>query len=100
MPRYRIYRLKEPQRDSFRWAPHTSGATTVKPKDYVEQGATEAETPYGAWVLLKESGEPLKVGDMLESPDGGLRICKYVGFEEAAWLAPEAAERREAAAVE
>ena len=90
---YRIYRLRESQREGFRWAPHTSGVTTVKPKDYSEQGATEAETPYDAWFRLKEMGQPLGIGDLLEGPDGVLRICKYVGFEEAKWHVPEAAEQ-------
>ncbi len=34
MPVYQIHRLKETQRQQFRWAPHTSGVTIVKPKDY------------------------------------------------------------------
>ena len=29
---------------------------------------------------------PLAVGDLLESGDGQLRICKYVGFEPAQWV--------------
>jgi hypothetical protein len=29
------------------------------------------------------------VGDLLESDDGRLRICKYVGFEPADWALPE-----------
>jgi hypothetical protein len=30
------------------------------------------------------------VGDLLEPGEGQLRICKYVGFEEASWFIPEA----------
>jgi hypothetical protein len=30
------------------------------------------------------------VGDLLEAPDGVLRIFKFVGFEEAHWVVPEA----------
>ena len=29
---------------------------------------------------------PGSLGDLLESPEGSLRICKFVGFEEAQWL--------------
>ena len=29
------------------------------------------------------------VGDILELAAGPLRICKYVGFEEARWFVPE-----------
>ena len=39
---------------------------------------------------LRASERPLDVGDLLESESGALRICKYVGFESAAWVIPEA----------
>ena len=45
MPEYRVFRLKENLRSQFRWAPHLSGVTAVKPKDYEESSAIEAETP-------------------------------------------------------
>ncbi len=90
MPVYRIYRLREARRSSFRWAPHASGVTSVKPKDYEEDGTTEAPTPYAAWFRMKDTEAPLQVGDLLEVPDGELRICKYVGFEEARWVLPQA----------
>ena len=38
---------------------------------------------------LRDSGDPLAVGDLLETGDGQLRICKYVGFEPAQWVLPE-----------
>ncbi|HYO82638.1 MAG TPA: hypothetical protein VES20_14635 [Bryobacteraceae bacterium] len=62
----------------------------VKPKDYEMASMTvTAATPYDAWTQLKERPEALQPGDVLESEDGQLRICKYVGFEEAQWLLPE-----------
>ena len=70
-------------------APHTSGATDVKPKDYLEDGAVDALTPYAAWFSLKDSEKPLEVGDLLMSLDGELRVCKYVGFEQARWVLSE-----------
>ena len=88
MPAYRIHRLRESHRQQFRWAPHTSGATTVKRRDYEDGGVVEAVTPYAAWAALRESERPLDVGDVLELEDGALRIYKYVGFEEAAWFVP------------
>ena len=97
MPVYRIHRLKESQRKHFRWAPHTSGATSVKPADYIEEGLTEATTPYAAWFHLKEGKRPLEVGDLLENLDGELCICKYVGFEQARWVVPEAVTVQETA---
>lgn len=89
MPSYRIFRLKESQRQQFRWAPHLSGRTPVKPKDYDDAFTLEAATPYAAWAALKETEAPLRVGDLLEIEGGELRITKYVGFEEAYWVLPE-----------
>ncbi len=88
MPLYRIHRLKERRRQQFRWAPHTAGATQVRPGDYQEAGATEAPTPYAAWNGLLNDSERLGIGDLLEPSGGGLLICKYVGFELAEWLTP------------
>jgi hypothetical protein len=98
MAAYRIYRLRESRRKSFRWAPHTSGATEVKPRDYEVDGTAEGPTPYAAWSGLQETDQRLKVGDLLESPEEGLRIFKYVGFEEARWEIPEASTDMEAVA--
>lgn len=89
MPVYRIFRLVEARRDQFRWAPHVSGEAGVRPADYNEEGTVEAASPYAAWSRLKEAGQPLEVGDVLQAPDGGLRIHKYVGFEPARWVLPE-----------
>ena len=89
MPAYRIHRLKENQRQQFRWAPHTSGAAFVKPKDYAEGGGVEAPGAYAAWMSLRDTEQALQVGDLLEAEDGKLYICKYVGFEEARWVLPE-----------
>ena len=89
MPQYRIYRLRENRRTSFRWAPHISGATSVKPKHYEAGETVEALSPYAAWAGLKETDGKLEIGDLLEEPDGQLTIYKYVGFEQAQWVLPE-----------
>jgi hypothetical protein len=91
MPAYQIHRLREAQRQQFRWAPHTSGITIAKPKDYEKGGGVEADSPYAAWLALRDAAEALQVGDILEAPSGDLRIYKYVGFEEARWFVPEPA---------
>ena len=91
MPVFRIHRMKEVPRQQFRWAPHVSGAANVKPKDYEASSEVEAENEYAAWAVLRQSETPLMVGDLLELAAGQLRICKYVGFEEARWLVPEVA---------
>ena len=89
MPVYHIHRLKETQRQQFRWAPHTSGVSTVKPKDYEKETSIEALTVYSAWEELRRTDRALQVGDILELDSGALHICKYIGFEEARWFVPE-----------
>ena len=92
--------MKESPRQQFRWAPHVGGSATVKPKDYEQRGEVEALHEYDAWRRLRESGEPLLVGDVLETVDSRLRICKYVGFEPAQWVLPEPKHAPEPDAVE
>ena len=89
MPTYRVHRMKDAPRQQFRWAPHVTGGAAIKPKDYEPNGEIQADTEYDAWIRLRAAGTPLAVGDLLEAPDGGLRICKYVGFESASWIVPE-----------
>ena len=90
MPNYRIHRLKDHLHQSFRLAPHVSGSANVKPRDYEAGDSIEAGSPYAAFFAQKESADPLHPGDLLESEDGVLRIYKFVGFEEAQWVLPEA----------
>jgi hypothetical protein len=89
MPVFRIHRMKDAPRQQFRWAPHVSGIANVKPKDYEPAGEIEVDNEYAAWAALRDAGTPLWVGDVLETADGNLRICKYVGFDEARWWLPE-----------
>lgn len=91
MPAYQVYRLKESQRQQFRTQPHTSGISTVKPKDYEKDTLIEAATLYAAWEISRGTDRPLQVGDLLEAEGGPLHICKYIGFEEARWFVPEPA---------
>jgi hypothetical protein len=91
MPSYRIHRLKDHLRQQFRFAPHTNGKASIKPRDYEPEavGSVEAASPYAAFFALKDTESPLEVGDLLECADGTLRIFKFVGFEEAEWVLPE-----------
>ena len=99
MPVYQIHRLKEAQRQQFRWAPHTPGVTIVKLKDYEPGPAVEAPTPYALWLALRDSANAIAVGDVIEVAAAEsdqpavaeLRILKYIGFEEARWYVPEPA---------
>jgi len=89
MPLFRIHALRDSLRQQFRAVPHVSGSAAVKPKDYELRGQIEALHEYDAWRLLRASEQPLVIGDLLETEDGQLRICKYVGFEPAQWVVPE-----------
>ena len=81
--------MKDAPRQQFRSAPHVAGTASVKPRDYEPDGEVEALHQYDAWELLRKSETPLAVGDLLESEQGPLSICKYVGFEPAQWVLPE-----------
>jgi hypothetical protein len=81
--------MKDNARQQFRWAPHVSGMANIKPRDFEPSAEVEAGNEYAAWALLRESEIPVAVGDVLEDPAGQLRICKYVGFEDARWAVPE-----------
>jgi hypothetical protein len=91
--RYRIHRIKEAQKEHFRWAPHTGGQAVIKLRDYEPAEEVEAPSPYAAWKMLSDSA-PLNPGDVLETLDDEnqplrLEIYKYIGFEPASWFIPE-----------
>lgn len=90
MASFRIHRMKAHVRQGFRIAPHTGGVTLIKPRDYEPGGEAEGDTFYDVWTRLRGGECPLEVGDVLETGTGKARICKYVGFEEARWVLPEA----------
>jgi hypothetical protein len=95
---YRIHRMKDAPRQQFRWAPHANGTSQVKQRDYEPGGEIEAASAYALWDSLRGSETALQLGDLLELPNGELRIFKYVGFEEAHWAVdPRMAETADAA---
>lgn len=96
MARYRIHRIRESMKESFRWQAHTGGAAVVKPKDYDEaaEEMVEAATPYALWNNMKAEERALCPGDVLETVKedgipGELQIFKYIGFEPAKWWIAE-----------
>lgn len=94
MARYRIHRLRESMKESFRWAAHTGGTAVIKPKDYEVGAEVDALTPYALWSELKAEDASLCPGDVLETlredgTPGELQIFKYIGFEPAKWWLPE-----------
>jgi hypothetical protein len=98
--------MRDHVRASFRNAPHTSGVAQVKPRDFLAlpeiletAEAIDAASPYAAWHQMLDSERPLIIGDLLESTaDNKLFLCKYVGFDQAQWVVPEAKEPVAAAA--
>ena len=54
----------------------------------VIDGAVDAPHEYAAWGQLRDSGQGIEVGDLLETDNGEMRICKYVGFDAAQWVLP------------
>ncbi len=89
MPQFKIHRLRDSQLQPFRSAPHTAGTSQARRRDYTESGGIEAPGVYAAWAALRDSGHALRIGDILEDEKGALRICKYVGLEEAQWTVVE-----------
>lgn len=89
MALYRIFRLKDGLRATFRQLPHVSGVSKVKAKDYEESDSVEAPTPYAAWFALKGTEQELSVGDVVVEESGEVRIMKFVGFEPAEWVVPD-----------
>jgi hypothetical protein len=96
MPVFKIHRQRESAKSGFRFAPHTSGAAVVKQKDYELVGEKEAASAYALFNELRGTADALEVGDVVELPEGALKIYKYVGLEDAAWwVAPVKQESSE-----
>ena len=90
MASFRIHRMRPHVKINFRWAPHVAGLATVKQRDYLPGDEFQAPDAYALWAELRNSDQKLEVGDLVESADGGLKICKFVGFEAANWAETEA----------
>jgi hypothetical protein len=90
---FRVHRIRGTAREQFRWAAHTGGTATAKPKDYEQGEEVEGTTPYDVWKLLSARAS-LQPGDILEALDENdqslwLKIYKYIGFEPVEWFVPE-----------
>ncbi len=100
MQSFKIHRCKDHISSQFRWAPHTSGPATVKQRDYEIVGEVEAPGAYALFNQLRGTPNELRVGDIVELPDGSLKIFKFVGLEDATWFVappkPEAPVQAEA----
>ena len=92
MPLFRIFWLTDSHLDAFRDKAPRNGPEPIRIKHYEEGGGIDAVSPYDAWLRLQgdapERGErrPFGVGDVLQSEAGETLICRYWGFEPAAWI--------------
>jgi len=92
MPGFRIFWLMDAHLDTFREKAPRNGPEPVRIKHYEEGVDIDAVSPYDAWLRLQgdapERGDrrPFGVGDILQGEDGSLVICRYWGFEPAAWI--------------
>lgn len=88
----RVFRLRDHLRQGFRNGPHMSGVSQVKPRDYQEDFTMECDSAYTAWATLRGTERAIQIGDLIEINGSDLKIAKFVGFDEARWVLPEAAE--------
>ncbi len=89
MPAYKVFRLKDNLRAHFRQLPHLSGTAQLKLKDYVEGVEVNAGNRYAAWMEMKNTNDPLQVGDALVEDGAAVYVVKFVGLEPAEWVVPE-----------
>ena len=97
MPSYRVFRLKENLRSHFRQLPHLSGTAPLKLKDYVEAVEVTASNRYAAWHQMKNTNDPLQIGDAIVEDGTALFVVKFVGLEPAEWIVPEVKQVEESA---
>jgi hypothetical protein len=86
MVSFKIHRLREQVSSQFRWAPHTAGPALVKQRDYEIVGEVDSISAYALFNQLHGTPNALRVGDLVELPDGSLKIFKFVGLEDASWF--------------
>ena len=89
MPSYKVFRLKENLRPHFRQLPHLSGTAQLKVRDYVEGIEVTSGNRYAAWMEMKNTNDPLQVGDALVEDGASVYVVKFVGLEPAEWIVPE-----------
>lgn len=92
MPRFRIFWLTDAQLEAFREKAPRNGPEPVRIKHYEEGAEIDAVSPYDAWLRLQGDAperadrRPFGVGDILQAEEGEAVICRYWGFESAAWV--------------
>ena len=103
MPSYRIFQLRKDHVQAFQDKAPKSGRVTLRDGRYDEVGVITADSPYEAWLMLRQESRAdgvreLGVGDALQTGDEAPLVCAWWGFEQAEWMsaAQEAAMHAEA----
>ena len=98
MPVYKVLYLRDQALiDRFRSQPPPDGVTSIKAKDYEQVAQIEAPHEYAVWRMLQgqDSAQhlvsggvprPMGVGDVLEVEGSKPRVCRFAGFDDAAWF--------------
>jgi hypothetical protein len=93
MPTYKVLYLKDQAAiDRFRAQPPPDGVTSIKAKDYEQVATIDAPHEYAVWRMLQgedsaQQNVPrqMGVGDVLEIEGAKPRVCRFSGFDDAAW---------------
>ena len=102
MASYRIFQLREDYVQAFQDRAPKAGTISLRDSRYDEVGVVNADTPYEAWLILRQETRDdavreLGVGDVLQLGDDAPMVCTWWGFDRAAWMsvAQEAAEKKQ-----
>lgn len=91
MPSYRIFQLRKDFVQPFQDKAPKAGCLTLRDSRYDEVGVITADSPYEAWLMLRQESRTdgvreLGVGDALQTGDEAPLICAWWGFESAEWM--------------
>lgn len=94
MPSYRIFQLREDYVQAFQDKAPKAGKISLRDSRYDEVGVVNADTPYEAWLMLRQESHAegvreMGVGDVLQTGDEAPLVCVWWGFEKAQWMSVE-----------
>lgn len=91
MASYRIFQLREDCVQAFQDRGPKAGTISLRDSRYDEVGVVNADTPYGAWLMLRQESRAegvreLGVGDVLQTGEEAPLVCTWWGFDQAEWM--------------
>ena len=102
MPSYRIFQLRADYVQAFQDRAPKPGKSSLRDSRYDEVGVVNADTPYEAWLIMRQETREddvreLGVGDVLQLGEDAPMVCTWWGFDRAEWMsvAREAAEEKQ-----